>query len=52
MPALSMQPAEIVRNFSGLLASIEVAANKSMQANTTIIEIRQEVMPISHTLLQ
>ena len=43
MPALSLQPAEIVRNFSGLLASIEEAASNSVQANETVIETLQQV---------
>lgn len=39
-----MQPAEIVRNFSGLLASIQDAANISVQANETVTEILQQVL--------
>ena len=49
MPALSLEPAEIVRNFSGLLASIEEAANNSAQANETITETLQQVISMSHT---
>lgn len=51
VPALSLQPAEIVRNFSGLLALIEEAANDSAQANETITETLQQVISMSHTIL-
>ena len=51
VPALSLQPAEIVRNFSGLLASIEEAANNSVQANETITETLQQVISMPHTVL-
>ena len=46
MPALSLQPAETVRNFSALLASIEEAENASAEANETIAETLQQVMLI------
>jgi len=46
-----MQPAEIVRNFSSLLALIEEAANYSGQANETVTETLQQVLSILHSLL-
>lgn len=49
MPALSLQPIEIVRNFSGLLATIEEAANSSVQANETVTETLQQVLYINIT---
>lgn len=46
MPALSVQPAEIVRNFSHLLTTIERAANYSVQANETVTRTLQQVLLI------
>ena len=43
VPTLSLQPAETVRNFSALLASIEEAENASAEANETIAETLQQV---------